>query len=178
MISQDNEKQWFAVRTKPRQEHVAGMHYKRQGFYYYLPLIQGIRRHARRTEKVIRPLFPGYLFLHLAPSERRWETISSTIGSVGAVRLGNCFPTVPDWVITEIQRRENSKGYIPLSAVGNAALMPGDRLEFLMGEHETAEGIFLKFRSRDRIVLLMELLNRQLPVEISLSRLKSMHEQM
>lgn len=147
------------------------MHFERQGFRHYLPMVQGIRRHARRTDMVLRPFFPGYLFLHLAPAERHWSTINSTIGAAGAVRLGDYFPPVPDWVIADIRARENNDGFIPLSALGNTALKPGDRVEVIIGDQD-AEGVFLRFRGQDRVVLLLQLLHRQLQVEVPLARLK------
>ena len=100
---QETEKKWFAVRTKPRQEEIATMHYMRQGFTVYSPKVQSIRRHARKTEQVMRPLFPGYIFLHLAPREKDWTAIGSTIGSIGPVRFNDNYPPVPDWVIAGIQ---------------------------------------------------------------------------
>ena len=58
----ETQRKWFAVRTKARQEEIAAMHYMRQGFTVYSPKVQSIRRHARKTEQVMRPLFPGYIF--------------------------------------------------------------------------------------------------------------------
>jgi hypothetical protein len=52
---QETQRKWFAVRTKARQEEIAAMHYMRQGFTVYSPKIQSIRRHARKTEQVMRP---------------------------------------------------------------------------------------------------------------------------
>jgi len=74
-------REWFAIRTQPRKEQVARKHYEQQDFIVYLPLILTIRRHARRIDKVPRPLFPGYVFLHLSIEDRKWNTIGSTIGA-------------------------------------------------------------------------------------------------
>ena len=79
------KRKWFAIRTKPRQEEIAKMHYMRQSFSVYSPKIQSIRRHARKTEQVMRPLFPGYIFLHLTDQEQDWTKIGSTIGAIGPV---------------------------------------------------------------------------------------------
>jgi transcriptional antiterminator RfaH len=65
---QETQRKWFAVRTKARQEEIAAMHYMRQGFSVYSPKAQSIRRHARKTEQLMRPLFPGYIFLHFNAS--------------------------------------------------------------------------------------------------------------
>lgn len=57
---------------------IAKLHFERQGLHSYLPLMRVTRRHARRIEKVLRPIFPGYLFLRLAPKERNWIAIASS----------------------------------------------------------------------------------------------------
>ncbi|MBM9537383.1 transcription termination/antitermination NusG family protein [Desulfobulbus alkaliphilus] len=50
---------WYVVRTKPNQEQLARLNYQNQGLVVYLPLMQTLRRHARRTEEVRRPVFPS-----------------------------------------------------------------------------------------------------------------------
>jgi len=168
---QETQRKWFAVRTKARQEEIATMHYMRQGFTVYSPKVQSIRRHARKTEQVMRPLFPGYIFLHLNSHEQDWTAIGSTIGAIGPVRFNNYCPPVPDWVIAAIQSRENENGFIPLRSLGEKTLKSGSRVTVAMGDKEI-EGIFLNFRDEDRVVILLDILQRQLPVVTPLAKLK------
>ena len=165
------KKKWFAVQTKPRQEELATMHFIRQGFAVYSPKVQKIRRHARRTEKVLRPLFPGYVFLHLSSEEENWIAISSTIGAIGPVHFNEYFPTVPDWAIEEIKARENDQGYIPLQPLGETKLKSGSQVIVSLGDKEI-DGAFLNFKDEDRVVVLLNILQRQLPVVAPLSKLK------
>jgi transcriptional antiterminator RfaH len=167
----ETKKKWFAIRTKPRQEEIAKMHYIRQGFGVYSPKVQSMRRHARKTEKVMRPLFPGYIFLHLEAEEQDWTAIGSTIGAIGPVRFNDYYPPVPDWVITGIQARENDNGYIPLKSLGDTMLKSGSKVRVALGDKEV-DGIFLNFRDEDRVVVLLDILQRQLPVVTPLARLK------
>jgi len=166
-----SERKWFAVRTKPRQEEIVTMHFVRQGFPVYSPKVQSIRRHARKTEQVMRSLFPGYVFLHLSPEERDWTAISSTIGAIGPIRFNDYYPPVPDWVIAGIQARENDNGYIPLRSLGDNTLKAGTRVTVAMGDKEI-NGIFLNFQDEDRVIVLLDILQRQLPVVAPLANLK------
>jgi hypothetical protein len=85
-MKQDTPKEWFAIRTKPQQEQIAKLHYERQGYVVYLPMMRVIVRHARRTEEKLKPFFPGYLFLRLALPERNWvAAISSIRGVLGPI---------------------------------------------------------------------------------------------
>ncbi|MFC1690228.1 transcription termination/antitermination NusG family protein, partial [Pseudomonadota bacterium] len=55
---------WFAVYTKPRQEHIALENLERQAFKCFLPM--AINPYQRRSASKLRiePLFPRYLFLN------------------------------------------------------------------------------------------------------------------
>jgi len=81
-------KQWFVVRTKPRQEDYARKQLDWQGFEVYLPQTLGFVMHLRKKSWVKRPFFPCYLFLNLTPKERHWTTIAGTYGAIGAVIFG------------------------------------------------------------------------------------------
>ena len=168
---QETMREWFAIRTKPRQEEIAKMHYIRQGFGVYSPMVQTMRRHARKTEQVMRPLFPGYIFLHLRAEEQDWTAIGSTIGAIGPVRFNDYCPPVPDWVIAGIQARENDNGCIPLKSLGDTMLKSGSRVTVALGDKEI-DGIFLNFKDEDRVVVLLDILQRQLPVVAPLASLK------
>ena len=168
---QETQKKWFAVSTKPRQEGIATIHYMRQGYTVYAPKVQSIRSHARKTEKVMRPLFPGYIFLHLGVEEQDWTAIGSTFGAIGPVRFNSYYPPVPNWVIAGIQARENNRGYIPLKSLGNSMMKPGAKVSVALGDKEI-EGIFLNFRDEDRVIVLLDILQRQIPVITPLGKLK------
>ena len=77
-------KQWFVVYTQPRAESRALQHLENQGFECFLPKFERLRRHARRTEVVLAPLFPRYLFTAFDRATTRWRSIN---GSRGVVAL-------------------------------------------------------------------------------------------
>jgi transcriptional antiterminator RfaH len=166
-------REWFAIRTQPRKEQVARKHYKQQDFIVYLPLIITIRRHARRIDKVPRPLFPGYVFLHLSKEDRRWSTIGSTIGAIGPVRFGEYYPPVPDWVIEGLRIHEDENGFISLGSEYGATFKPGDRVSVVLGNLEYIEGIFQAARGEDRALILIEILRRQVPTLVPMWALKA-----
>jgi len=166
-------REWFAIRTQPRKEQVAREHYEQQDFIVYLPLILTIRRHARRVDKIPRPLFPGYIFLHLSREDRRWSTIGSTIGAIGPVRFGKYYPPVPDWIIEGLRDREDEKGLISLGSQYGFTFKSGDRVSVVLGNLEYIEGIFQAVRGEDRALILMEILRRQVSTLVPFSALKA-----
>ncbi len=164
--------EWFAIRTQPRKEQIAKKHYEQQDFIVYLPLILTIRRHARRIDKVPRPLFPGYVFLHLSIEDRRWNTIGSTIGAIGPVRFGKYYPPVPDWVIEGLRIREDESGLIFLGSQGST-FKPGDRVSVVLENLEYLEGIFQAAKGEDRALILMEILRQQVSTLVPMWALKA-----
>jgi len=68
---------WAVVNTQPHRERIALENLARQAFKAYCPLVRRRVRHARREHDALRPLFPGYLFVHLSPQTPRWRPIWS-----------------------------------------------------------------------------------------------------
>jgi transcriptional antiterminator RfaH len=97
---------WFVVRTQPRAEEKAVRHLGNQGFAAYLPRYRRRIRHARRNQIVLRPLFPGYLFVELDPARCRWRSINGTIGVHEILTNGDMPLAVPETIIAEIKSRE------------------------------------------------------------------------
>jgi transcriptional antiterminator RfaH len=56
---QEGKCQWYAIRTQANKETLARLHYERQGYTVYLPLVRITRTHARKREEVLLSLFNG-----------------------------------------------------------------------------------------------------------------------
>ncbi len=162
MREEKERKQWFVIKSKPHQELTAKRNYGLQGIETYLPLIETTRSHARKKEIVAKPLFPGYLFVHLDSHEQKWETISSTKGAVGPVRFGNTIPVVSDWIIESLHCLENEQHVLQPKKILEKKLVPGSRVSVTLSGKNEIEGIFQCFHGKDRAVILLDLLNRQI----------------
>jgi len=168
-----SDKQWFAVRCKPRKESTACEEFERQGFEVYLPRELKLIRHARRMEKMPRPFFPGYLFLHLSREERYWTAIRSTRGAVGTVHFGNFYPPVPDSVIASLRALEDEAGFIRHGEDPISPFAPGTRIVVREGQFSGIEGIFVCRSGEERAMVLLEMLQRQVKAKLPLSVLKA-----
>jgi len=169
----ESKKEWFTVRTQPMKESLAMLHYQRQGYDVWCPRIRKTVRHARKIKKVMRPLFPGYLFLHLAPEERNWISIASTIGAIGPVRFGDFYPPVPEWLIQELKEREAAEGFIAMPYEESLGIKPGDRIT-VTGRNDTEiQGIFQALKDEDRALILLDILKREVPAVVPLASIKA-----
>ena len=156
------------MRTRPRAELRARSEFARQGFAAYLPMALLRVSHARRAGWEPRPFFSGYLFLCLAPEERRWTQIRSTRGAIGAVHFGVHYPQVPEAVIAVLRGCENDAGLIELERRPAAPFRAGDRVRLLHESLAGLEGMFQQMRGRDRAMVLVEWLGGRVAAEVEL----------
>ena len=154
---------WFVVRTRARAEEMAVRHLANQGFAAYLPRYRRRVRHARRTEVVLRPLFPGYLFVQLDPQQCRWRSINGTFGVQAILTQGDSLLPVADSIIAEIKSREDTDGTVKLS---RPSFAPGQIVRLLEGPLADLSGLFEEMRDENRVVLLVSLLGRQVRMEV------------
>jgi len=168
-----NAGKWFAVRCRPGREDTARQELERQGMEAYLPRELKLIRHARKMEKKPRPFFPGYLFLHLTPEERRWTAIRSTRGAIGAVHFGSFYPPVPEEVITSLKGLEDADGLVCQGEDSVSPFRPGERVVVNAGQFSGIEGIFLCRNGDERAMVLLEMLQRQVKAGLPLASLKA-----
>jgi transcriptional antiterminator RfaH len=160
-------RRWYVARTKARSERRAGESLRRQGFEVYLPQYAKRRRHARRTDVVGSPLFPGYLFLYMDLSTGRWHSINSTLGVHSLLCHGRMPAAVPEGVVEELRARETGDGLVPLHSL--MVLERGERLRIVDGPLNDRVGVYEKMTSGERVVLLLQLLGREVRVAVPLS---------
>ncbi|OCC15611.1 Transcriptional activator RfaH [Dissulfuribacter thermophilus] len=156
---------WFAVRTKPRKELYAKTNFECQGYRVYLPMCRTWRSSARRRERVIRPFFPGYLFLYLLPHEQNWVSINSTFGAIGAVRFGNFYPPVPEYLINALRQREADSGIIELAPRRSSPFKKGQKVTVMIGE-SVVSGLFQEMHDDNRAIVLLNILKQQIKARV------------
>lgn len=61
---------WYIAQLKPNSFDVARRNLSRQGFESFMPMRLQRVRHARKVKDVPRPLYEGYLFVHLGHRRR------------------------------------------------------------------------------------------------------------
>jgi transcriptional antiterminator RfaH len=162
---------WYVVHTQPHHEIRADINLRQQGFSTYLPRYLRRRRHARRTEEVVRPLFPRYLFVALDTARDRWRAIHSTFGVSHLVVAGEEPLSVPDGVIDQIRAREGGNGLVTLGLP--AGLGPGSRVRLIDGIFADAKGVLERVADDRRVAILLELLGREVRVFVPAASVRS-----
>jgi len=154
---------WFALYTRSRfEKHVADQ-LERKRVPVFLPLRQEVHRWQDRHQKVEVPMFRGYLFAQFAPDSSERISVLRTTGVVRIVGFGSEYSEVPLEQI-EILRR---------LAAERAALHPhrylrvGQRVMVTTGSLAGMEGILVRIRKQDRLVIAIDAIRQAVAVELA-----------
>lgn len=148
---------WGCVQAVCRKEGYAEANLSDLGYEVCLPKYRLQIRHARRCDQVIRPLFPGYLFVRQTTRSLALAVVRRTPGVVRL--LGDSLTGSPilDVFISEMRAREKAQGLVELGADRFAR---GQRVRILAGPFAGFEAIFDEADDRKRTIILIEFLGK------------------
>jgi len=156
-------KAWFVVRLKTGAEERAAWHLKNQGYEAYLPRYRKEVRHARRTQTVLRPVFPGYLFVCMDLGTQQWRSINGTMGVISLIQFGDKPSPISASIVDAIRMREND-GVVDLAPQG---LKKGDLVRVRAGAFADHEALLEEVCDQKRVILLLDLMGREVRVSVS-----------
>ena len=159
---------WYVVRTKTGAEERAVWHLSNQGFEAYLPRYRKQVRHARKTEMVLRPLFPGYVFVCLDIGQKRWCAINGTFGVVGIVQFGDAPHPIPTAMVDAIRASEDARGSVRVAPHG---LQKGDRVRVREGAFADYTALLDEVSDDKRVFLLLDLMGREVRISVAMENL-------
>ena len=158
---------WYALYTKPRQEHQAETTLRGQGIETYLPTVQRKVKRRDRPDRVI--YFPCYMFARFDLSVTPRSSIDWMPGIRHIVELGDQPAIVADEIVEVIRQRLEAT-----EQVGYGDLKHGDRVRIISGPLRDLEAVFDQpMSSAHRVRILLDVVGRMTPVEIDYTDIKS-----
>ena len=157
---------WYAVYTKHQHEKNSSDLLERKGFEVFLPLYRAERRWKDRTKVAWLPIFPCYLFLRTS-LDRKLE-ILRTPGVFWLVENGGRACPVPESDIEAVRRITESSGNVE----PHPYLKCGTAVRVRSGALTGIEGILVRTKNSDRVVVSVSLLQKAIAVEVNLSSLE------
>ncbi len=151
---------WFAIRVKSRCEWAVSDALRQKGFEEFLPLYWSRRRWSDRVKVLQLPLFSGYLFCRFAPADR--VPILSTPGVVLIVGSGKTPLPIDSKEVESIRAAVNSGQKI----VPWPQLEIGRTVRIEEGSLRGLEGVLLRFKGTNQLILGVRLLQRAVAVEV------------
>ena len=155
---------WYVIRSKPNKEEFLAGQLTAYGVKVYYPRIQSKTVNPRARK--VKAYFPSYLFVQVDLEQVSASTLHWMPGAVNLVSFDGEPASVPDALITAIERQVEYINALQQNAL--LGLKPGEKVTIQEGPFAGYEAIFdgqLPGRERVR-VLLNYLQNRHIPVEL------------
>jgi transcription antitermination factor NusG len=160
-------KQWFALFIRTRWESSTELVLRNKGFETFLPTCNAKSLRNGRVKDSFRVLFPGYVFCRFDIHNRL--PILVTPGVISVVGRGRTPVALEDSEITAIQTIASSG--LPVEPWPYLEI--GERVRIQNHALAGLEGILLRFRGSDRVVVSVPLLRRSVAVEIDRSEVSA-----
>jgi transcriptional antiterminator NusG len=157
------EPRWYVLHTKSRFENVVNDGLARKSIEVFLPKVM-VRSKRRDRRIMIRvPLFPGYIFVHSPLDAHSHLEIVKT---AGAVRLiGNQQGPLAVSQVTIDSLKIMVAGDNPVAT--GTRFKEGDRVIVVSGPFAGVVGTFVRYRTRNRVVVDIEALGQYAGVDVS-----------
>ncbi len=160
----NGKKKWYALHLRANQEKTTATFLTDRSVDYFFPTYRVRSTRTDRRVTVEKPLFPGYVFVHLDyASKERVEALKAP-GAVRIVGFGNQPGAIPAEVIDSLRilvgGNEDVVRPHPLVRVGN-------RVRVTDGPFTGAVGILSETTGRNsKLIVEIELLGRAVSVTI------------
>lgn len=156
----DPLRRWYAAYTKPCHEKRVAEQLEIRNIKLFLPLYLSQRRWNNGCKVTLeRPLFPGYVFVHIPPDERIGVLeLSSVVSIVGTARE----PTpLPDEDIERLRA-----GLHLTHAEPHPTLATGETVRIRRGPLQGMTGVVTRQKNSFRVVLTVHLIMKSVAVEV------------
>jgi len=158
------ELDWYCVRSRQKQEHIAAASLRREGLEAMNPRIRFRRATVRGPIWFVESMFPSYLFARFN-FKRSLDRVRYAFGVVDVVHFAHFWPVVPAETINALRELMGEEEI----RVVEPALKPGDEIEVVAGAFAGLHGVVTRVMpAHDRVAVLMEFLGRQTTVELPL----------
>ena len=167
MDSNEQNKKWIAVYTKPRHEKTVEKELQIKGFEVYLPLLKQRRKWSDRKKWVEFPLFRSYIFVKTEIKNALF--VLQTLGVVKVVKFGGEVAVIQNDSIQAIKLMIEG-GYSPEAT---DYFVKGDPVEVKDGPLKGLVGEVIRVDNHDRLVVRVDAIQHSVSVQINRAFLKS-----
>ena len=157
---------WYAVSTIANHERRVAAQLGERKVEHFLPQYESLRRWKDRQKKLLMPLFPGYVFVHIALRDRL--VVLQVPGVARIVGFGGIPCALPDTEIESVQACLARRSRLEPHSYVNV----GKRVRVKFGALEGLEGVVIRKKNRTKFVLSLELIKRSVAMEIDGSELE------
>jgi transcription antitermination factor NusG len=161
-VAGHGEERWYAAYTCARHEKSVVQHFEARAVEHFLPLYTSMRSWQNRRVQLELPLFPGYVFVHIALGVRlRVLEVPGVVNLVGF--NGRPYP-VEEREIESLRR--GTMNALKIEPYPYLNLSVGSRVRIKSGPLAGMEGKLTRKKNTYRVVLSLELIAQSAAVEV------------
>ena len=160
---------WFLAQLRPNCAAIAQRNLDRQKLQTFLPLERDTRQRNGKFENIMRPLFPGYIFVALDRARGLWRSVNSTYGVTRLVSFGEAPAPVPNDLVAALRERCDDRGLL----LPPATFHPGDTVTLNSGPFAKFVAEVEKVGVDQRVWILLDFMGRQTRVLAEPQHLKA-----
>jgi transcription antitermination factor NusG len=153
---------WFAVQTRPRYEKKVAAELHEKGIETFLPLNSAMHQWSDRRRLVHVPLFPGYVFVSIAPSLTARISVLRTNGVLSFVGVRNMGVPIPEDEIDAV--RAVVEGRVPFEPY--PYLKVGQRVCIRGGSLDGVSGVLSAVNGDQSLIISVNLIQRSIAMRI------------
>jgi transcriptional antiterminator RfaH len=155
---------WFVAQLKPNSYAKAKLNLEQQGFVTFMPLVERVVSHARTKKRVMRALFPGYIFLTFDRDSTQWRKINNTFGVTSLIMArANTPACVPANLMDALLSGCDESGHI----LPPETFQVGDLVRVVSGAFQGTLAEVQRASDGERVRLLLDIMGRSVATECS-----------
>lgn len=158
---------WYVVYTRPQHEKKIAQDLNEMQMTYFLPTTKKLSIWCDRRKFIDWPLFPSYVFTYLKNMHDYYDCLNVN-GVLNYVRLGKEVVRVQEAVIDNIRLAVNKGSEVE---VANESFQPGQQLVINQGPLTGLTGEVVKYNGKEKLLIRLQLLQRNLLVTMSAEHL-------
>ncbi|MGA2888115.1 MAG: UpxY family transcription antiterminator [Terracidiphilus sp.] len=160
------DRKWYAIFTLPQNEKAAVKHLDIREIESFLPTYETVQVWKnRQRKKVVLPLFPTYLFVHISPTERR--KVLQSPGVLQIVGNGRESAALLDSEIDFLR-----SGFCRQRVEPYRELVIGQKVRIKSGVMQGLEGTLVRKSNSTKFVLTLELINQHAAIQVDAEELE------
>ena len=168
-IDKDNKK-WFAIYVKSRNEKKVFKTLDDIGVESFLPLITRMKQWSDRRKKVEEPLFRSYLFVNISLND--YYKVLNVNGVVKFICFEKKPVEVPQNQIIAIKKYITDTDLHDVDCE-NIDFKEGELVRIKSGQMKDLIGRFVKINGKHRVVIDIEAVGQSLPINIARSNIEA-----
>ena len=166
MNSNTENKNWYAIYTKPRWEKKVYTLLQEQGVAAYCPLNKVRKKWSDRYKIVHEPLFKSYVFVQV--EENAMTKVRMVSGVVNFVYWNGKPAIIKEEEINTIKRFLNEYGHVEVEHI---QFTPNQRVKIMSGVLMDKEGIVIR-SDKNKVQVVLESLGFRLTARLSSNEIR------